>query len=73
MECYSLRTIYESNDFITILNETDEGYVIRIVRDRDGYEEVTNEFMTKELFETCLRTGYLTKIESSSRKLVATA
>ncbi|MCQ2595370.1 MAG: hypothetical protein MJ196_08905 [Treponemataceae bacterium] len=73
METYSLRTLNASNDFVTILRETDEGYVIRIVRDKDGYDEVTNEFMTKELFDTCIRTGYLKKVQRVEENLVATA
>ena len=73
METYSLRTLNASNDFVTILRETDEGYVIRIVRDKDGYDEVTNEFMTKELFDTCIRTGYLKKVQNVEERLVATA
>ena len=72
VETYSLRTLNGSNDFITLLRETDEGFVIRIVRDKDGYNEIINEFMTKELFETCVRTGYLTKVEAT-QPLVATA
>jgi hypothetical protein len=71
VETYSLRTLNGTNDFITLLRETDEGFVIRIVRDKDGYNEIINEFMSKELFETCVRTGYLTKVEA--KPLVATA
>ena len=48
---------------MTIVKETPEGYVIRIVRDLDGYEEVTTDFLSRELFECCIRTGYLTEIE----------
>ena len=72
VETYSLRTLNGSNDFITLLRETDEDFVIRIVRDKDGYNEITNEFMSKELFDTCVRTGYLTKVEAT-QSLVATA
>lgn len=73
METYALRTLQDSNDFITILKETDEGYIVRLTRDKDGYAEVTTEFIAQDLFETCLRTGYLTRVESKDEKLVATA
>lgn len=73
METYALRTLQDSNDFVTILKETDDGYIIRIVRDKDGYDEVTKEFLSKEMFESCIRTGYLTKVESKVEDLVATA
>ena len=38
----------------------------RIVRDKDGYEEVITDFISKMLFDSCVRTGYITKIENAS-------
>ena len=55
---------------MTVLKETKEGYVIRIVRDMDGYDEVHTDFLSKELFECCIRTGYLTEIEESVKMAV---
>lgn len=62
MKSYSLKSLGNKNDYMTILRETDDGYVIRIVRDQDGYDEVTTDFLSRELFESCIRTGYLTEI-----------
>lgn len=62
MEYYSLKNHANGNDYMTIMREMDEGYIVRIVRDKDGYEDVTTDFISKELFESCIRTGYLTKI-----------
>lgn len=62
MKSYSLKSLGNKNDYMTILRETDDGYVIRIVRDQDGYDDVTTDFLSKELFESCIRTGYLTEI-----------
>lgn len=63
MKHYSLKSLGNKNDYMTILKELNDGYVIRIVRDMDGYEEVKTDFLSKELFESCIRTGYLTEIE----------
>lgn len=63
MKHYSLKSLGNKNDYMTILKETEEGYVIRIVRDLDGYEEVKTDFLGKELFESCIRTGYLSEIK----------
>ncbi|MGI5173686.1 hypothetical protein H0R92_08810 [Treponema sp. OMZ 840] len=60
--CYALKSHY-SNDYLTIEKELDDGFVVRIVRDKDGFEEVVTDFISKILFESCIRTGYLTKIE----------
>ena len=62
MKSYSLKSLGNKNDYMTILKETDDGYVIKIVRDLDGYEDVKTDFLSRELFESCLRTGYLTEI-----------
>lgn len=48
---------------MTIIAEKEDGYVIRIVRDQDGYEDVKTDWLSKELFESCLRTGYLTEMD----------
>ena len=63
MKSYSLKSLGNKNDYMTIVKETEDGYVIKIVRDMDGYEDITNDFLSKELFESCIRTGYLTEIE----------
>lgn len=70
MGTYTLKTIGTSTDYMTIVREMDDGYVVRIVRDKDGYEDVTNDYISKALFDSCVRTGYLTKVEE---KVVASA
>ena len=63
MKSYSLKSLGNKNDYMTILSEQENGFVIRIVRDQDGYEDIKTDFLSKELFESCIRTGYLTEIE----------
>lgn len=63
MKSYTLKSIGKSSDYMTIVREMDEGYVVRIVRDMDGYDEVKTDYISKELFDSCIRTGYLTEIE----------
>lgn len=67
MKSYSLKSLGNKNDYMTILRETDEGYVIRIVRDLDGYDDVQTDFLSKELFDCCIRTGYLTEINEKMK------
>ena len=59
---YALKS-HNSNDYLTVEKELDDGFVIRIVRDKDGYEEIATDFISKVLFDSCIRTGYLTEIE----------
>ena len=65
MESYLLKSHSQSNDYMTLLEEVDEGYIVRIIRDKDGYEEVVTDFISKMLFDSCVRTGYITKIEDA--------
>ena len=73
MGSYTLKSICNNGDFMTIVRETEDGYVVRIVRDKDGYSDVTTDFISKALFDSCVRTGYLTKIATGEEKLAANA
>ena len=70
MGTYTLKSIGKSTDYMTIVREMEDGYVVRIVRDRDGYNEVKTDFIRHSLFESCIRTGYLTKIEDTQKSAV---
>lgn len=72
MKSYTLKSIGNVSDYMTILREMDDGFVVRIVRDRDGYEDVKNDYISRELFESCIRTGYLTEVEEPVAVPVAT-
>ena len=71
MDFYRLKSS-NPTDYMTILREMEDGFVVKIVRDRDGYEEETTDFLSKSLFESCLRTGYIEKIPTEN-KLAANA
>ena len=64
MGTYTLHSIGTKTDYMTVVREMDDGYIVRIVRDEDGYDDVTTDFISKALFDSCIRTGYLTKIKS---------
>ena len=66
MENYLLKSHSNSNDYMTLLEEVNDGYIVRIVRDKDGYEEVITDFISKMLFDSCVRTGYITNIENAT-------
>lgn len=73
MGSYTLKNIGKASDYMTILRDTEDGFVVRIVRDKDGYDEITTDFISKALFDSCIRTGYLTKIADSEQKLAVNA
>ncbi|MBR1913116.1 MAG: hypothetical protein IJ828_12305 [Treponema sp.] len=73
MGYYTLKSLGKSNDYMTIVRELDDGYVVRIVRDKDGYNDITTDYMSKTLFDSCIRTGYLTKVNSLEDRAAANA
>ncbi|MBR4375171.1 MAG: hypothetical protein IKO57_03635 [Treponema sp.] len=66
MAVYTLKSIGKNTDYMTVVRELDDGYVVRIVRDKDGYEDVTTDYLSKALFDTCIRTGYITKVQEAN-------
>ena len=72
MKSYTLKSIGKNTDYLTIMREMEDGFVVRIVRDLDGYEDIKTDYISKELFESCIRTGYLTEI-TETVKIAANA
>ena len=66
MDFYAMKS-FNASDYMAIVKEMEDGFIVRIVRDRDGYEEITTDFMTQLLFESCLRTGYIRKIDQPEK------
>ncbi|MBQ9237798.1 MAG: hypothetical protein IJ191_00560 [Treponema sp.] len=62
MKRYAVKSMGNNADFMTIIREMEDGFVVRIVRNRNDYEETKTDYISKELFDTCIRTGYLTEV-----------
>ena len=62
MKSYTLKSIVKNTDYMTIVREMEDGFVVKIVRDLDGYEDIKTDYISRELFDSCIRTGYLTEI-----------
>lgn len=73
MASYTVKSLGKSTDYMTIVRELDDGYIVRIVRDKDGYNDITTDYISKTLFDSCIRTGYLTKMETSADREVVNA
>ena len=71
MKNYYIKSTEGSADYLSVLGETDEGCMVRIYRDQDGSEKIIEEFMTKTLFDACIRTGYIVEMEESAAFAIA--
>jgi hypothetical protein len=51
-------------EYFDILSENEYEYVIRLTKISDGNEKVSEEALPRHLFELCLKTGYIYKMET---------
>ncbi len=57
--------------YVWILGEEDGGYRILMVRMRGDYLRKREEFLSREAFDMCLRTGYLEAVEEPQEALIS--
>ncbi|MDR0503670.1 MAG: hypothetical protein LBH16_10170 [Treponema sp.] len=59
MKRYNIKSQNGKTEYIDILTEQEENYVVRFTRLDEGDEKTTEETITKSLFNICLQTGYI--------------
>ncbi|MDR1587887.1 MAG: hypothetical protein LBS57_10560 [Treponema sp.] len=59
MKRYCIKCRNDRIEFIDIIKEIEDGYLIRLTRINDGNEKIIEETMTHHLFNICLKTGYI--------------
>lgn len=63
---YRIRSTQNRTETLEIISEGAEGFQVRIIRrDEYGETDTTEDFMTHDLFEMCLRTAYLREIAAA--------
>ena len=65
MKNYSLKMLGNQNDFFTIISQNKDGYNIKISRNNNGKKTETFDFISKEVFDFSLKTGYLTEVKKT--------
>ncbi|MDR2247526.1 MAG: hypothetical protein LBE17_12800 [Treponema sp.] len=63
MKCYCIKCEPDRVEYLDIISENSEGYIIRLTRIRNGYEKVIEGPLSRHLFDICLKTGYIYKAE----------
>jgi hypothetical protein len=66
MKQFTIKSEQSSPSVLELIDEIENGFYVRIRRDHDGCVDVKDEFMSRELFDTCLRTGYLAEFTAAS-------
>jgi hypothetical protein len=59
---YRVKSVDGVQTLMRILREDDNGYQILITSRSEGRNRTSEEFISRELVQSCLRTGYLTEV-----------
>ncbi len=59
---FRVKTVNGVETYIRILRDTVDGYDILITSQSGGRERTSEEYISRELVESCMRTGYLTEV-----------
>jgi hypothetical protein len=65
MKRYRVKCQAGKIEYVDIIKEIEDGYLIRLVRFFDGKERITEETMTRHLFNIYLKTGYFYEVAVS--------
>ncbi|MDR2103326.1 MAG: hypothetical protein LBP42_04385 [Treponema sp.] len=66
MKRYNIKCRPDSVEYFDILEETEEGFYVEVIRIKNGNERVIKEFITHSLFDICLKTGYISEVKTTS-------
>jgi hypothetical protein len=66
MTRYSIKSLPGKSEYIDILKELDDSLIVRFTRNNDGNLKMSEETITRHLFNICLKTGYINPIMESS-------
>jgi hypothetical protein len=68
---YRVKSSEGIQSFLEVTKEQSDGFNVRITCIYEDYKKEMNEFINRQLFETCLRTGYLTPVETAVATLAS--
>ena len=65
MKRYCVKCLVGRIEYFDVISENNEGYEIRLTRLSDGNERIIYEFMSRHLFDICIRAGYIYQLENA--------
>jgi hypothetical protein len=71
MKCYRVKSTAGVTTVMEVLSAQPEGYQVRVTRHHGDWDEVEESEMTAELFDLCVRTGYIREIPDAAAVQVA--
>ncbi len=65
MKNFAIKSSPAQPAFLEVLKENPTGYFVKICRQNQDYTKESEEFISRQLFEVCLRTGYFTELQGA--------
>jgi len=66
MKRYSIKCLPGSSEYVDVLQELDNEYLVRFTRSNNGNIKTTEETIARHLFNVCVKTGYLNPVAENS-------
>ncbi|MDR2211872.1 MAG: hypothetical protein LBO65_10490 [Spirochaetaceae bacterium] len=73
MKRYCIKSRPGREEYLDILNETGDGYKIRLTKFSDGNKKIREDFINHHLFDMCIKTGYLFELANAELTALSTA
>jgi hypothetical protein len=68
MRKYYVKGPQDRIEYFEIVGDTTDSYLVRLTRIVDGDKKVLDERISHDLFEICLKTGYIYQVAGASGK-----
>jgi hypothetical protein len=66
MRTYYVKSPQDRVEYFEIIGDTLDSYLVRLTRVVDGDKKILEERMSHDLFEICLKTGYIYQVADVS-------
>jgi hypothetical protein len=66
---YRIKSMGGVESHMRVLREGPDGYQVLITSRSEGRNRTSEEFISRDLVESCLRTGYLTEVKNTAREV----
>jgi hypothetical protein len=66
MKRYCVKCREGKIEYFDILSEVEDGYKVKLTKIYDGNEKVSEEYMSRHLFNICFKTGYIYEMERAA-------
>jgi hypothetical protein len=62
MKQFAIKSGGPDPSLLELIKETEGGYLVRIVHHHLDWDDVKEDFLPRDLFDTCIRTGYISEL-----------